>query len=301
MEDNSKKILVTGASGLIGRELCRQLSFKGHTVIGVDNNRRFGDIVPENCQFVCQDLSEFYKEHNNNFDLIFHLAAVNGTSYFYSDPNGTLENNVRTDLDTFQYVLTNLNCKLIYSSSSEVVAGTTVFPTDETVDITIENIHNPRWSYRLPKILSENYLTNSNINYLIVRFFNVFGSNSGSGHFVKDIVEKIKNQEHTLIGADETRSFCYVEDAVDALIHLSQTTEKQVVNIGNDREVNILEAANIIALEVFDKTIDWKVINGRQGSVSRRSPSINKLKELYPTYSPRSFRESIMKIKDSLK
>ena len=301
MENNRKKVLVTGASGLIGRELCKQLSSDIYDVIGVDNNQRFKDVVPVNCKFICQDLSEFYQQTTNNFDLIFHLAAVNGTEYFYSDPSGTLINNTRIDLNTFDYAATNRNCKLIYSSSSEVVAGTDVVPTDEIVDITIHNIHNPRWSYRLPKILSENYLTNSNINYLIVRFFNVFGSNSGSGHFIRDIVEKIKNQEHTLMGADETRSFCYVEDAVDALIHVSQTTEKQVVNIGNDQEVSILEAANIIAREVFDKTINWKMVAGRVGSVSRRSPAIRKLKEIYPTYSPRSFEESIKTIKDSLK
>lgn len=301
MENYRKKVLVTGASGLIGRELCKQLSSTVYDVTGVDNNRRFKNVVPENCRFICQDLSAFYQKSKNDFDIIFHLAAVNGTEYFYSDPSGTLINNTRVDLNTFDYAATNHNCKLIYSSSSEVVAGTEVIPTEEIVDIVITDIHNPRWSYRLPKILSENYLTNSDLNYLIVRFFNVFGSNSGSGHFIRDIVEKIKNQEHTLIGADETRSFCYVEDAVDALIHLSQTTEKQVVNIGNDREVNILEAANIIALEVFDKTIDWKVIDGRQGSVPRRSPAINKLKELYPTYNPISFRESIIKIKDLLK
>jgi nucleoside-diphosphate-sugar epimerase len=301
MENNRKKVLVTGASGLIGRELCKQLSSDVYDVIGVDNNQRFKDVVPVNCKFICQDLSEFYQQTKNNFDLIFHLAAVNGTEYFYSDPSGTLINNTRIDLNTFDYAATNRNCKLIYSSSSEVVAGTDVVPTDEIDDISIHNIHNPRWSYRLPKILSENYLTNSNINYLIVRFFNVFGSNSGSGHFIRDIVEKIKNQEHTLIGADETRSFCYVEDAVDALIHVSHTTEKQVVNIGTDQEVNILEAANIIAREVFDKTIDWKMADGRVGSASRRSPAINKLKEIYPTYSPRSFEESIKKIKDSLK
>jgi nucleoside-diphosphate-sugar epimerase len=301
MENNRKKVLVTGASGLIGRELCKQLSSDIYDVIGVDNNQRFKDVVPVNCKFICQDLSEFYQQTTNNFDLIFHLAAVNGTEYFYSDPSGTLINNTRIDLNTFDYAATNRNCKLIYSSSSEVVAGTDVVPTDEIVDISIHNIHNPRWSYRLPKILSENYLTNSNINYLIVRFFNVFGSNSGSGHFIRDIVEKIKNQEHTLMGADETRSFCYVEDAVDALIHVSQTTEKQVVNIGNDQEVSILEAANIIAREVFDKTINWKMVAGRVGSVSRRSPAIRKLKEIYPTYSPRSFEESIKTIKDSLK
>lgn len=296
----AKKVLITGAAGLIGRELCKQLSTYGYDVTGIDDNRRFSDVIPSDCTFICSDLSKYYNRSENIYDIIFHLAAINGTEYFYNDPNKTLENNVRIDLDTFNFVKTNSKCKLIYSSSSEVVAGSHLIPTSEISDVIIEDIHNARWSYRLPKILAENYLVNSDINYLIVRFYNVFGMNSGRGHFFKDILDKIKKNEYLLIGSDETRSFCWVEDAVDALIYLSLNSKNEIINIGNDEEISIIDAANIIADEIFKQKIQWTTLPGRKGSVNRRAPCIKKLKELYPTYHPRSFRESVQTIKQML-
>lgn len=291
MASNRKKILITGASGLIGREFCKQLSLD-NDVTAVDNNQRFKDYVPNDCLYVQSNLTEYLAQATNDFDIIYHMAATNGTKYFYSQPNDVLRNNVTLDLSLFKFAESNPTCKVIYASSSEVVAGTTIFPTPETTDISISNIHNPRWSYMLPKVLAENYLFNSNINFLVIRFFNVFSEHSGSGHFVKDIVEKIRNKNFELIGADETRSFCYVSDAVDAVIKISDSS-RQVVNVGSDEELTILEAANIIANVLGENNIMWTVKPGLTGSAKNRRPDITELKRLLPTFSPTSFKESI--------
>ena len=136
------------------------------------------------------------------------------------------------------------------------------------------------------------YLFNSDIDFLIARFFNVYSEHSGSGHFVYDIINKIKGNDHTIIGHDETRSFCYVEDAVTALLHIYQQTNREVINVGSDEEVNILEAADILADKLGYK-IQWKLVPGREGSVKRRMPDITKLKNIYPEYSPRSFKQVV--------
>ena len=224
------------------------------------------------------------------------MAATNGTKYFYSQPNEVLRNNVTLDLGMFKFVESNPNCKLVYASSSEVMAGTTVFPTPELIDITVSNIHNPRWSYMLPKVLAENYLFNSNIDFLIIRFFNVFSEHSGSGHFVKDIVEKIQNNDFDLIGADETRSFCYVSDAVDAVISISDAS-RQIVNVGSDEELKIVDAANIIAESLGKHTVSWTTKPGLVGSAKNRRPDITELKRLLPTFSPTLFKDVLSKIK----
>lgn len=286
----AEKVLVTGAAGLIGREICRQLS-KHFLVIGVDNNFRYPSYVPE-CTFIKTDLIEYLNTSKNNFKFVFHMAAINGTEYFYKMPNTLIENNVNNDLAIFNFVKTNKSCKLIYASSSEVVAGTDNFPTSEETDVYIENIHNPRWSYRIPKILAENYLFNSDIDFLIARFFNVYSECSGPGHFVYDIINKIKGNDHTIIGHDETRSFCYVEDAVAALLHIYQQVSREVINVGSDEEVKILEAANILADKLGYK-ISWKLTPGREGSVKRRIPDIAKLKNIHPEYSPRTFKQAV--------
>lgn len=286
----AKKVLVTGAAGLIGREICKQLSDK-FQVVGVDNNFRYPDYRPP-CTYIKSDLIDFLNASTNTFDYIFHMAAINGTKYFYEIPNKVVENNFLSDMNIFKFVSSKSDCKLIYASSSEVIAGTESFPTAEVNDITIENIHNARWSYRLTKILSENYLMNSKLNFAIVRFFNVFSKDSAQGHFVHDIVKKLHKDEYDLIGSNETRSFCECSDAVDALLNVYDKISHDVVNIGNDEEITVLEAANIIAKH-FNKKVEWNCVPSLAGSVARRKPDLNKLRSLYPGFKPKSFKDSI--------
>lgn len=287
----AKKILITGAAGLIGRELCKQLS-KEFTVIGVDNNFRYPDYRPS-CIYIKEDLLEYLKTAGNDFDYVFHLAAINGTKYFYQMPNQLIENNFNLDLAIFEFVKRNTKCKLIYASSSEVVTGVEEFPTPETSDIFIEDVHNPRWSYRLCKIISENYLMNSQIDFLIVRFFNVFGIDSGSGHFIRDILDKIEKGDYSLIGPKETRSFCRVEDAVDAVLNIYEKANREVINIGSDQEISVLEAATLLAKHK-NKDIQWIHESGLKGSTRRRVPCLKKLKQYYPAYNPKPFEDAII-------
>lgn len=285
-----KRVLVTGASGLIGRELCKQLSINNY-VVAVDNGFRY-DYAPHCDEFINNDVAAFLAKEEPNYDYVFHMGNINGTKYFYDIPNELIQSNIETDFAVFNFVEQNPNCKLIYGSSSEIVAGTNIFPTPEQTDITINDIHNPRWSYRLGKIVGENYLVNSSIDYLIVRFFNVFGPASGSGHFVRDIIDKISQEDYTLIGADETRSFCRVEDAVDAITSICDIASRDIVNIGSNEEITVLEAAEIIA-ENKGITPTWKFAPGNKGSVTRRKPDISQLLKYYPSFSPRKFKDAV--------
>lgn len=292
------KILVTGAAGLIGKAVFETLIEKGYSVTGVDNLSRPGSKNKE--YLINDDLLNFYRNQKNNFDIIFHFAAINGTDAFYDIPNQIIENNIQLDLATFEFAKSN-NSKIVYASSSEVIAGSNTVPTPEEKSIFISNIHNPRWSYRLCKILSENYLTNSEHDYLIVRFFNVFGEDSRKGHFLHDIIEKIKNKDYNLIGYNETRSFCYIDDAIDALLSVAFSENQTVINIGNDEEISILDAASVISNSIFNINTDWILQKGRLGSTARRCPDVTKIKEILADYKPLSFREAIEKIKDTNK
>lgn len=285
-----KRVLVTGASGLIGRELCKQLSIDNY-VVAVDNGFRY-DHIPHCDEFINSDVTAFLAKEQSNYDYIFHMGNINGTKYFYDIPNKLIQSNIETDFAVFNFVEQHPKCKLIYGSSSEIVAGTDIFPTPEQTDITINDIHNPRWSYRLGKIVGENYLVNSSIDYLIIRFFNVFGPASGSGHFVRDIIDKIAQEDYTLIGAHETRSFCRVEDAVDAITSICNIASRDIVNIGSNEEITVLDAAKIIA-EHSGVTPKWKFAPGNKGSVTRRKPDISQLLKYYPSFSPRKFKDAV--------
>jgi UDP-glucose 4-epimerase len=297
MAHNSKKILVTGASGLIGRQVFSQLQQQYSHVIGVDNNSRF-DHTPKG-NFVKAELAQYLASTVNDYDYIYHMAAINGTEHFYKTPSKVLENNTLCDLNVFNFAKSNSNTKLIYASTSEIVAGTDVIPTPEETDVLITDIHNPRWSYRIPKILGENFLVNSNINYVIVRFFNVFSEHCGSGHFLRDQINKIRNNVFEIVGPNETRSFCYVEDAVAALIDVAEKANKDIVNIGSQEEITVKDACDVLAA-ALGVSPQWTYLDGLQGSVSRRCPDISKLKSYSPTFAPMTFEQTINKIKDKL-
>ena len=300
MANHDKKILVTGCCGLLGRELARQLVEKGYDVTGVDNNGRFPEYVPTGFTYIQQDLSNFLIANDNNFDYIYHMAAINGTTNFYERPNVVLVNNTLGDLQLFEWAKHNPNSKIIYASSSEVVAGTDSFPTAEETNVTIEDIHNPRWSYRIPKILAENYLMNSKLNFVIIRYFNVISETSGPGHMIGDLIKKIKVGNFELQSPEETRSFCYVSDAIDATIVIAETVTEKIINIGSDEEVRILDAANLLAQALGHNNVKWNLLPSKLGSVLRRKPNIDKLKEYYPTFRAKPFFQLINLIKSKL-
>lgn len=289
------KVMVTGASGLLGTELCKQLTAQGHEVWAVDNHSR-SEIIPECDHWLRLDLSDpdSYRSLPQDFHWIYHYGAINGTKNFYQRPNQVLDNNFTSDILMFRFAA---NCirlkKLVYASSSEVVVGDPTSPVPETTCVTLDDIHNPRWSYRLAKICSENYLVNSELPWVICRYFNVYGEHSKAGHFVADQIDKISQDIFTLIGAAETRSFCYVSDAISATIGLAELTVRQVINVGNDQEIQIQQAANIIASELGHQDPEWRMLPSLPGSTPVRRPDITKLRELIPDYAPLSFTQGI--------
>jgi UDP-glucose 4-epimerase len=299
------KILVTGASGLLGTEICRQLKAEGdHEVWAVDNHSR-STTVPDCDKFLELDLTNGanFEQLPTDFDYIYHYAAINGTKNFYDRPNQVMWTNMCTDFNMFEFAtLCGKNLKrFVYASSSEVVSDDPQTPVKENLDITIKGIHNARWSYRLPKVCSENFLTNSKIPYVIFRYFNVYGPGSKAGHFLADQIAKIKNGVFEVVGPEETRSFCHVEDAVRATIHMSRAVENTLLNIGNDREITIMEAAQTIARCMGHTDPTWITTAGKAGSTPNRRPDISKLKAILKDYRPRTFEQGVQEIIDNMK
>jgi nucleoside-diphosphate-sugar epimerase len=150
----------------------------------------------------------------------------------------------------------------------------------------------------LPKVCSENFLTNSKIPYVMFRYFNVYGDNSKAGHFLADQIAKIKSGVFECVGPEETRSFCHVEDAVRATIHASRAVTNDLLNIGNDREITIMEAAQTIARCMGHTDPVWLTTAGKAGSTPNRRPDISKLKSILKDYRPRTFEQGVQEIID---
>jgi len=292
------KILVTGASGLLGTEFCRQLKEAGHVIYAVDNHSR-SSTIPSCDEWFRIDLNSVDELNQlpTDFDYIYHYGAINGTTNFYKMPNKVLENNFVCDLNVFNFARKCANLKrLVYASSSEVVADDPVSPVPENTDVFVKDIHNARWSYRLAKITSENYLANSDLPYVMLRYFNVYGENSKQGHFLGDQINKIRNGIFSVIGAQETRSFCHVSDAISASIYIAENVNRELVNIGNDREITIGDAVKVIAKKLGHPNADFEQLPSLPGSVANRRPDISKLRSLMPYYDPMSFEAGIRQI-----
>jgi UDP-glucose 4-epimerase len=291
------KILLTGGAGLLGRELCRQLSNAGHEVWIIDNLSR-SNTIPNCAKFIKADISnsQTFAFLPTDFDYIYHYGAINGTTNFYDKPNQVLASNFIGDIKTFEFAQTCSNLvRIVYASSSEIPAGE-LGAIPELLDIKINDIHNPRWSYRLAKITSENYLANSNLPYVMIRYYNVYGADDGPGHFLPDQIAKIKAGVFEIVGGNETRSFCHVEDACQATIYCAEHADRMLINIGNDVETKILDAAQIIAETLGHNTPNWNNLPGRPGSTATRRPDISRLKTIMPHFSPRTFEQGIRQI-----
>ena len=169
-------ILVTGAAGLIGSKVYSALK-RNNKVVGIDNYSR--GVFEDESILKC-DVIDFCKQNKNPFHYIFHFAAINGTSHFYNNPNKVLETNIQIDLAMFNF---SKGAKLLYCSSSELVADLSYVPTPEVKRVVINDITNPRHSYKMAKMVGENYLNNSDLDYNIVRFYNIVGENDQNGHF----------------------------------------------------------------------------------------------------------------------
>jgi len=294
------KVLVTGGTGFIGSNLAIHLAKQGNKVTICDNNSRgcldkhMNNMIKEhNMNYVLcdlQDPSEFLKLETD-YDEIYHLAAVNGTENFYKHPDVVLRVNILSVVNLLDWVVAHkMNSKLLFSSSSEAYAGTKnkPIPTPEDVDLCIEDINNPRFSYAVSKMAGEalflNYAKKHDLDIRIVRYHNVYGPRMGYEHVMPQLSIRALKQENPfkIYGSVATRAFCHVSDAAKAtaLVMHSSEAKNQIVNVGNDQEeIKIGTLAEmVIGLSGYEP--DVEVEPEPVGCTMRRCPDITKLNQL---------------------
>lgn len=266
------KILVTGGNGFIGQHLVKQLS-KNHSVIIADLKEGV-DLKNPSSILNLPDV-----------DLVYHLATINHTDAFYDTPYTIIENSL---LPLHNIIQRYKNIPIIYSSSSETYAGgvdldIVPLPTNENVPLVVSDITNPRWSYGSSKIMGEAMLVAANKEfgtpYKIIRYNNVYGPGQRN-HFIPEFIERATGGNYSIYGGSETRSFCYIQDAIDASILVQENPEwNTITNIGNDTETTIIEVASEI-LHQMGITQPLKLLPSKRGSVKRRLPDISKLRAM---------------------
>jgi nucleoside-diphosphate-sugar epimerase len=312
-----KRYLVTGGTGFIGSELVKRLVQEKHFVRVLDNNSRgaitrLKDVIKE-IEFVDADIrdTEAVIRSAKKMDSILHLAYVNGTEFFYSQPELVLDIAIRGMLNIVDACRKQDVGELILASSSEVYQTPPMIPAPEDIPLVVPDVMNPRYSYGGGKLACELMAINFGRKYLdralIFRPHNVYGKDMGFEHVIPQLAMRsgklAKAQPKGTLAFEiqgdgtETRAFVHVDDFTAGLMIILEKGEHlNIYNIGNDEEVSIRTVID----HMFDHFgRDYKLISGEllKGSVRRRCPNINKLKAL--GYSPKiPLKEGILEVID---
>ncbi len=287
-----KRILITGGTGFIGSAISNFFSKKGYKITILDNNSR-GKLKRikdnnKNINFILGDITKFEDvfKASKKQDYIFHLAAINGTKFFYQKPDKVLDVSCKGILNVVE-VAKKLKIKNVFlASSSEVYHYPNKIPTDEQEPIKIPDVFNPRYSYAGGKILTELIGINNAKFFkkmIIFRPHNVYGSDMGDEHVVPELIEKVKSAKRILKikgSGLETRSFIYIDDFVKAFyLIFKKGKHLNIYNIGTEERIKIIDLANLI-IKIFKKKIIIKKEQIAKGGTKHRMPDIKKIRKL---------------------
>jgi len=294
------KVLLTGGSGFLGCELCNELLQAGHEVVVLDDHSRgrparldrFGDSV----KLIDGDVRDpdAVTEATDGCEVVWHLAYINGTRYFYEKPDMVLEVGIKGTLNTIEAALACGVRRYVLASTSETYNEPTHVPTTETERLMIPDVTNPRFSYGGGKIACElltlHYGGFRGLETVIFRPHNFIGPDMGFEHVIPEITERIvrlsdglsKTEIDLPIQGDgsETRSFCDVTDgARGAFLAGEHGDNGSIYHVGTEEEVSIRHLVESIG-KVMGVTINVVPGELREGGTPRRCPAIGKLQGL---------------------
>jgi UDP-glucuronate decarboxylase len=262
----NKKILVTGGAGFLGSHLCERLlkeSAAGTSIVCLDNfmTGREANIrqLQKNPAFelVRRDIAEAAEisgEIGSNIEEIYNLACPASPVHYQSDPVRTLKTSVWGALNMLE-TARKTGAKVLQASTSEVYGDAEVHPQPESYKGSVNPI-GIRACYdegkRAAETLFFDYHRTHRTRIKVVRIFNTYGPGMDprDGRVVSNfIVQALRGEDITIYGkGDQTRSFCYVDDLIDAIYRMMQSREGFTgpVNIGNPGEFTVLELAEKI-------------------------------------------------------
>ena len=311
-----KKILILGGGGFIGRNITEFLVKRGDCfVVSADikegsNWNELSLNYPAYFDSVLDDFTniEAFQNLGSEFEEIYMLAAVVGVNRTIKEPHEVIRINTKLTTNVLEWVGKNPVNKILFSSSSENYAATTdlydsEIPTSEDIPLCIGDITHPRWTYAITKMHGESAFIHSakklDYDYRIVRYQNIIGPEMGFGHAIPHIVERFVNELENPIkiyGHDQTRAFCYIDDAVKGTVGAMESTNQSnnIYHIGNDQEISMEELTKFIG-SVLGYEGSYQNAMTYPGSVSRRCPNIAKAVSNF-AYKPEVFwKDAVIK------
>jgi len=299
-----KRILITGVAGMIGSHfLDKLMSLPDYEVVGIDN-LKIGNLKNieswtdhERFKFYKIDILDFesLKIVSRDIDIIVHMAAEKKIGEGQNS-SITLEVNTQGTKNIFD-VAKMWSCKVIYASTSDVYGMSPDLPLKEDGDLLLGPSMIKRWSYAVSKLYGEQlafaYHYDHGVPAVILRYFGAFSPRASfawSGGHVPIFINAILEGDEVIIHGDgtQTRSMGFVEDVVEGTF-LAMNSDKaigQIINIGNDEELSVLDTAKMIH-EIANPThklnlkfVPMAEVFGKYKDIMRRIPDLTKAHEL---------------------
>jgi UDP-glucuronate decarboxylase len=284
-----KKVLITGGAGFIGSHLCERLLNEGCDVLCVDN---YYTGIKDNVAHLLDNPRFEIMRHDVTFPLyvevdeIYNLACPASPVHYQHDPVQTTKTSVHGAINMLD-LAKRVQAKVFQASTSEVYGDPQVHPQDEsywgnTNPIGLRACYDE--GKRCAETLFFDYWRQHGLQIKVARIFNTYGPrmHPNDGRVVSNfIVQALQGQDITIYGdGSQTRSFCYVDDLIEAFVRIMATGDEFVgpVNIGNPGEFTILELAEKVIEFVGGSN---KIVNMPlpMDDPTRRRPDISLAKE----------------------
>lgn len=297
--------LVTGGAGFIGSHLVDALLGQNNQVTVIDNlsTGSLDNLSAHKKNPGLSVIVESVAEYNaldtviRDCDKVIHLAATVGVRRVLNHPLAP----VTSDIDTTRCILqscTQNRRPLLLASTSEVYGINENCPLKEDANCILGSSDRPRWGYAAGKLLTEHmvraYAAEQGLEAIIVRLFNVIGPRQTSDHgmVVPRLIAQARKAEPLTVFGDgtQTRTFTWVNEAVDAILRLvnTPTAYGEIINIGGTEEISISALANRI-IQLSESRSSLILIPYNQAyddafeDMPRRQPNTEKLERLVGT------------------
>jgi UDP-glucose 4-epimerase len=311
------RILVTGGAGFIGSHLCEHLLEQGHYVSVIDDLStgsldNLAHLQPsEKLSIMVGSAMDrrTVREVMRRVDFVFHLAAAVGVRFILKNTLRSIRTNVYgTDVVLAAAAIHRI--PVVLASSSEVYGNSQDIPLREDSALSIGATDVRRWSYACSKALDEfiglAYFQEKYLPVTITRLFNTVGPRQTArfGMVLPTFVgQALRNQPITVFGSGEQkRCFAYVCDVVETLVRImyASNVAGEVINIGNDHEISMLELAQMVkhvtgSTSEIIKVPYCHVYGNEFEDMYRRVPSLEKLTRLV-AYRPETPHREVIEI-----
>jgi len=288
------RVLITGGAGFLGSHLCDHFLAEGHTVIAMDNLITGNTANIEHLArhpkflFIKHDVTN-YIYIGGKLDAVLHFASPASPIDYLELPIQTLKVGALGTHKALGLAKAK-SAKLLLASTSEVYGDPLVHPQTEEYWGNVNPI-GPRGVYdeakRFAEAITMAYHRYHGVDTRIVRIFNTFGERMrlNDGRVVPNfIAQALENKPLTVFGDGlQTRSFCYVSDLVEGIYRLLHSDETDPVNIGNPKEMTILQFAHKI-IELTDSSSEITFVQPKDQRIKddpkQRQPDIGKAKRI---------------------